>query len=198
MSPAGRYPPNLWTPGTAAPRSAARRYRTCTPPSDSWRRSPSPYCCNCCTCNVHRPILRVGRAHQQIAGIGEAPRLRTRRPLHRNNRSSAGCTTNTAWKRRPPSNGRNFCGPQGTIRRDCLDFMIPINQRHLRRVLSEFTIHYNRGRPHSALGPGIPEPPQASVPASGHRHRLPVGYRIRSTSVLGGLHHEYSLEKEAA
>ncbi len=81
----------------------------------------------------------------------------------------------------------------GTLRRECLDFMIPINER-----TSSLMIHYNRGRPHSALGPGIPEPPQASVPASGHRHRLPTGHRVKSASVLGGLHHEYSLEKEAA
>ena len=87
----------------------------------------------------------------------------------------------------------------GTIRRECLDFLIPLNERHLRRILAEFVVHYNRGRPHSSLGPGIPEPPQASVPASGHRHKLPPeGYGVKSTPVLGGLHHEYRLEKEAA
>jgi len=86
----------------------------------------------------------------------------------------------------------------GTIRRECLDFLIPINERHLRRILTEFMVHYNRGRPHSALGPGLPEPPQDSVPDSGHRHKLPADYRVKSTPVLGGLHHEYSLEKEAA
>jgi putative transposase len=86
----------------------------------------------------------------------------------------------------------------GTIRRDCLDFLIPIDERHLRCILKELTVHYNRGRPHSALGPGIPEPNQDSVPASGHRHMLPTGYGVKSTPVLGGLHHEYRLEKEAA
>jgi transposase InsO family protein len=86
----------------------------------------------------------------------------------------------------------------GTIRRECLDFLIPINERHLRRIVGEFVIHYNRGRPHAALGPGIPEPPQAKVPAGPHRHKLPAGYRVKSTPVLGGLHHEYRLEKEAA
>jgi putative transposase len=86
----------------------------------------------------------------------------------------------------------------GTIRRECLDYLIPINERHLRLVLKKFVVHYNRGRPHSALGPGIPEPIQASVLASVHRHQLPIGHRVTSKPVLGGLHHEYRLEKEAA
>ena len=86
----------------------------------------------------------------------------------------------------------------GTIRRECLDYMMPMNERHLRRILKEFVAHYNRGRPHSSLGPGTPEPIRAKIPASGYRHRLPNGYRIKSSSVLGGLHHEYRLEKEAA
>ena len=86
----------------------------------------------------------------------------------------------------------------GTIRRECFDFLIPINERHVRIIIREFAKHYNRGRPHSSLGPGIPEPPHESVPAGVHRHLLPVDYRVASTPVLGGLHHEYRLEKEAA
>jgi putative transposase len=86
----------------------------------------------------------------------------------------------------------------GTIRRECLDFIVPINERHLRSTLREFVTFYNRGRPHSSLGPGTPEPIQASAPEAVHRHKLPVGYRISSKSILGGLHHDYRLEKEAA
>jgi transposase InsO family protein len=86
----------------------------------------------------------------------------------------------------------------GTIRRECLDYLIPLNERHLKAIVQEFAVHYNRGRPHSALGPGIPEPSQTMVPASVHRHRLPAGYSVKLTSVLGGLHHEYRLEKEVA
>ncbi len=44
----------------------------------------------------------------------------------------------------------------------------------------------------------IPEPSQESVPASDQRHKLPAGYRVGKTPVLGGLHHEYHLVKEAA
>lgn len=56
----------------------------------------------------------------------------------------------------------------------------------------------NGGHPHSALGPGFADPSEADVPDSGHRHKLPAGHSIVQTSVLDGLHHEYSLAKDAA
>ncbi len=86
----------------------------------------------------------------------------------------------------------------GTIRRECLDYLIPINEGHLRRTLKEFVVQYNRGRPHASLGPGIPEPLQAEVPAGVQRHVLPEGYRVALTPVLSRLHHEYRLKREAA
>ena len=86
----------------------------------------------------------------------------------------------------------------GSLRRECLDFLIPFNERHLQMTVRDWTTHYNRGRPHSALGPGLPEPMSDQVPPNEHRHRLPVGYRIVKRSVLGGLHHEYGLVKAAA
>ena len=45
----------------------------------------------------------------------------------------------------------------GTILRECLDWMIPFNERQLRRVLQHWVAHYNRGRPHTSLGSGIPD-----------------------------------------
>lgn len=86
----------------------------------------------------------------------------------------------------------------GSLRRECLDFLIPFNERHLHRILREWTTHYNRGRPHSALGPDLPEPTSDRVPPNPHSHSLPVGYRMVKRSILGGLHHEYGLAKEAA
>jgi transposase InsO family protein len=44
----------------------------------------------------------------------------------------------------------------GTIRRECLDYLIAIGERHLRRILAEWIVHFNAARPHSSLGPGIP------------------------------------------
>jgi putative transposase len=70
--------------------------------------------------------------------------------------------------------------------------------RYLRRIVRDFVTHYNRGRPHTALGPGFPEPSQATVPAGPDPHKLPDGYRVAKTSVLGGLHHEYRLEQDVA
>jgi transposase InsO family protein len=84
----------------------------------------------------------------------------------------------------------------GTARRECLDFMIPLNERHLRKTLREWVSHYNRGRPHSRLGPGIPDSIPAP-PAREHRHCFEEGEPVKSNSVLGGLHHEYSLERAA-
>lgn len=86
----------------------------------------------------------------------------------------------------------------GTLRWECLDFPIPFGEDHLRRTLRVWQIHYNRGRPHSSLGPGLPEP-DAEVPAPPITgHRLLRDARVVARSILGGLHHEHGLEKLAA
>ena len=87
----------------------------------------------------------------------------------------------------------------GTLRRECLDFLIPLTEHHLRRLLREWVRHYNAGRPHMALGPGIPQPPpQSPVPLQAHRHRLPTHLHVVARSILGGLHHEDRLEVKVA
>jgi len=83
----------------------------------------------------------------------------------------------------------------GTIRRECLDWVIPLSEAHLRLIMTEWVAHYNRARPHSMLGPGVPDPPLelAVVPKSESRHRLAAGVLVLARSVLSGLHHEYLL-----
>src|SRR5678809_1232415 len=83
----------------------------------------------------------------------------------------------------------------GTIRRECLDWMIPLSEAHLRSILREWVAHYNGGRPHSALGPGVPGPPAGSARAANAESRRlwTPGALVRAKSVLGGLHHEYSV-----
>jgi putative transposase len=82
----------------------------------------------------------------------------------------------------------------GTLRRECLDWMISLNEDHLQRTLRLWLPHYNRGRPHSSLGPGLPDPP---LDLHGHlqrqRHRFDRSSCVVVHSVLNGLHHEYSL-----
>jgi transposase InsO family protein len=87
----------------------------------------------------------------------------------------------------------------GTLRREALDFVIPLTENHVRRMLRDWVAHYNHGRPHMAPGPGMPQPP-ASLPVSlqAHRHRLPPHVRVVARPVLSGLHHEYGLEEKVA
>lgn len=68
-----------------------------------------------------------------------------------------------------------------TIRTECLDHLIVIDERHLHAVLTEFAAYYNRDRPHRSLGLQAPIPGE---PVS----RGPV----ISRPVLGGLHHVYA------
>jgi putative transposase len=87
----------------------------------------------------------------------------------------------------------------GTLRRECLDFMLPLAEHHLRRLLHAWVDHYNTGRPHMGLGPGIPQPP-ASLPAPlpRQRHHLPAHLHVVARPILGGFHHEYGLVEQAA
>jgi ribosomal protein S18 acetylase RimI-like enzyme len=66
----------------------------------------------------------------------------------------------------------------GTLRRECLDHVIVLDEHHLSTVLREFVVYYNRERPHRTLGLQIPEP--CSRPTTGP---------IQSRPVLNGLHH---------
>ncbi len=68
----------------------------------------------------------------------------------------------------------------GTLRRECLDHMIVLDQQHLQSVLSEYVSYYNQDRPHRTLRLQTPEPRPQATPG-----------RIRSRPVLHGLHNVY-------
>lgn len=87
----------------------------------------------------------------------------------------------------------------GSLRRECLDFLIPLTENHLRRIAKDWVKHYNQGRPHMSLGPGIPDP-EAHLPVEPqkHRHKVADNVHVIARRILGGLHHEYGLEKRAA
>jgi putative transposase len=88
----------------------------------------------------------------------------------------------------------------GTIRRECLDRSIPLSEPHLRSILRMWIPQYNTGRPHMALGAGIPDPPPAyfDFRKSRSRHRREESYAVRAKPILGGLHHEYFLAPTCA
>ena len=72
----------------------------------------------------------------------------------------------------------------GSIRRDCLDHVLIVSEGHLRRVLKEYVVYFNRLRPHQGIGQQIPVPQRSSA-ASRERGKL-IAF-----PVLGGLHHDY-------
>ncbi len=87
----------------------------------------------------------------------------------------------------------------GTLCPECLDFLIPLTEAHLRIVTKMWVAHYNRRRPHTSLGPGTPDPPvDLSVTPHKHRHRIPGHLKVVAHSVPGGLHREYCLVAKAA
>lgn len=82
----------------------------------------------------------------------------------------------------------------GTIRRECLDYVIALSDTHLRRVLREWAQHYNTGRPHRSLGPGIPESKRHAAIGQNAPEQPRRGSRVIAKRILGGLHHEYLWE----
>jgi putative transposase len=72
----------------------------------------------------------------------------------------------------------------GTIRRELLDRLLIINQRHAAAVLHEFERHYNDHRPHRTLGQAAPARP---LP----RRATTEIHKIQRHDRLGGLVHEY-------
>ena len=72
-----------------------------------------------------------------------------------------------------------------------------MNEGHLRAILREWVTHYNRGRPHASLGPGLPDPPKDQV-VGANGYKLPDAHRVVATPILGGFRHEFRLERKAA
>src|SRR3989454_1266754 len=70
----------------------------------------------------------------------------------------------------------------GSIRRECLDHVVVIGERHLRGILSNYVDYYNETRTHLALAKDPPEPRSAQAPSQG---------RVVEVPRVGGLHHEY-------
>jgi putative transposase len=71
----------------------------------------------------------------------------------------------------------------GSIRRECVNHVIVMNAAGLHRLLTEYVAYYNSERPHSALGPGLPDASPCQTILTGHRlraaHRVVARPRLR-------------------
>jgi len=87
----------------------------------------------------------------------------------------------------------------GSVRRECLDRLLIVGRRQLDHVLGVYVRHYNRSRPHRALGLRSPDVTRtvtrtrSSGPAESNAQDL----RVRRRDLLGGLIHEYELAASA-
>jgi transposase InsO family protein len=72
----------------------------------------------------------------------------------------------------------------GNCRRDLLDHVIVLNERHLKRLMSEYVRYYHDDRTHLALVKG-------TLAGRGAETNPDADCRVISMPGLGGLHHRY-------
>jgi putative transposase len=73
----------------------------------------------------------------------------------------------------------------GSVRRECLDHVIILSERHLRRLVREYVDYFNHVRPHQGIG-RIPDPLNAD-----RINESRTDQPVIAVPVLGGLHHDY-------
>jgi transposase InsO family protein len=75
----------------------------------------------------------------------------------------------------------------GTVRRDCLDWLLIVSRRQLERVLRTYVDHHNTHRPHRALDLTPPTPQRRPHLVGSHQPT-----QIQRRDRLGGLIHDYA------
>jgi putative transposase len=70
----------------------------------------------------------------------------------------------------------------GSIRRECLDHVVVLGERHLRRILTSYLVYYHQARTHLSLDKDAPDGRPITPPVLG---------AIISIPEVGGLHHRY-------
>jgi transposase InsO family protein len=85
----------------------------------------------------------------------------------------------------PRAPWQNGCAERfvGTLRRELLDHVIVLSERHLLRLVQEHMRYYNEDRPHMTLDGDAPVSRAVQRPGSG---------RVVALSRIGGLHHRYA------
>src|SRR3989442_185528 len=75
----------------------------------------------------------------------------------------------------------------GSIRRECLNHVLVLGERHLRRLLTRYFAYYHRVRTHLSLDKDAPDARPVELASAGRIVQLPE---------VGGLHHRY--QRQAA
>ncbi len=75
----------------------------------------------------------------------------------------------------------------GSVRRECVDHVLILGERHLRRILAEYVAHFNQARPHQGIGQRMP----ASIAAAAPPARTGACPGVIGVPILGGLHQPY-------
>jgi len=70
----------------------------------------------------------------------------------------------------------------GSVRRECLDHLVVLGERHLRRLLTAYFAYYHRARTHLSLEKATPDGRAIERPEMG---------RVVQVPEVGGLHHRY-------
>ena len=71
----------------------------------------------------------------------------------------------------------------GSLRRECFDHVIVLDERHLKRILREYVNYYHSCRTHLSLEKDAPEPRLVESPTMG---------KVTAVPKVGGLHHYYT------
>ena len=77
----------------------------------------------------------------------------------------------------------------GTLRRELLDRIMIVNERHLRQILTTYLHHFNEARPHRALAQLAPTQAETKPPDVINL----ADYQVHRRAILGGLTSEYQI-----
>ena len=91
-------------------------------------------------------------------------------------------STNPLWGAPPPWQNPLVERLIGSIRRECLDHVIVLNERHLKRILSSYCAYYHKWRVHQSLDMDCPEHRATQASHAGS---------VIEIAQVGGLHHHY-------
>ena len=72
-----------------------------------------------------------------------------------------------------------------SVRQECLDHLLILQERQLQRVLNAYMMYFNQARPHQGIAQQIPQQ-RRSVPSAQN-----AGNKVIALPVMGGLHHDY-------